>query len=191
MTVTNASSVTNSLSLPWLTAAIGKLSVKGSATATTGGVYTVKSAGNLSGTADNFLFVYQALTADGEIRARLYSATSINTAGVMIRESLTSGSKYVFANYSGGKFRWQSRTTTGGSTSADNTSRVAPPNVWVRVVRTGNMLYSYQSTTGSTWTLMSSRSISMAANIYVGFAATSGSASTLATSVFDKVTVTP
>src|SRR6185436_10631425 len=53
------------LPAPWLTADIGTVSV-GSADESSG-TYTVAGAGNISGKTDNFRFVYQALTADGEI----------------------------------------------------------------------------------------------------------------------------
>ena len=46
---------------PWQTASIGNLGANGSV-AVSNGVYSVTSAGNISGTADNFNFLYQALS---------------------------------------------------------------------------------------------------------------------------------
>ena len=119
------------------------------------------------------------------------TGTSART-GAMIRESLTSGSEYAFMGISpNGTFRWQCRSTTGGSTSSTASTTGTPPNVWTRLVRTGNVLYGYQSTDGATWTEVNSRTITMATQIYVGLAVASGSSNTLNTATFNGVAVVP
>ena len=172
------------LPAPWQTTDIGSVGVSGSASMSNG-LYTVKGAGNLSGTADNFRFVYQPLSGDGEIKVRLNSVDNTGTSGrigVMIRESLTSGSEYALMGISpDGTFRWQRRSSTGGTTSSTTSTLGTPPNVWTRLVRTGNTLYGYRSTDGTNWTQVNSRSITMATNIYVGLAVASGSSNTLNT----------
>ena len=182
------------LPAPWQTADIGSVGVVGSASMSNG-VYTVQGAGNISGTADNFRFVYQPLSGDGEIKVCLNSAGNTGTSGrigVMIRESLTSGSKYALMGISpDGTFRWQRRINTGGSTSTSTSTIGTPPNVWTRLVRTGNALYGYNSTDGTNWTQVNSRNITMATNIYVGLAVASGSSNTLNTATFTNVTVVP
>jgi len=182
------------LPAPWQAADIGSAGVAGSSSVSNS-VYTIKGAGNISGTADNFRFVYQTLSGDGEIKARLNSVGNTGTSGrigVIIRESLTSGSEYAFMGISpDGTFRWQRRSNTGGSTSTTTSTISTPPNTWVRLVRTGNTLYGYSSTDGTTWTLVNSRSITMATNIYVGLAVASGSSNTLNTSTFTNLTVVP
>jgi Domain of unknown function (DUF4082)/Bacterial Ig domain/Bacterial Ig-like domain (group 2)/Fibronectin type III domain len=182
------------LPAPWQTADIGSVSAAGSASMSNG-IYTVKGAGNISGTADNFRFVYQPLSADGEIKSRLNSVGNTGTSGrigVMIRESLTSGSKYAFMGISPDcTFRWQRRSSTGGNTSTTTSTIGTPSNIWIRLVRTGNTLYGYKSTDGTNWTLVNSHSITMATNIYVGLAVASGSSNTLNTATFTNVTVIP
>jgi len=182
------------LPAPWQTADIGVVGAAGSANVVSG-VYTVKGAGNLSGTADNLRFVYQSLSGDGEIKVRLNSVSDTGTnarVGVMIRESLTSGSKYAFMGIPpNGTFRWQRRRDTGGSTSATTSTIGTPPNAWVRLVRTGGTLTGYRSTDGVTWTQVNSRSITMATSIYVGLAVASGSSNTLNTATFSNATVVP
>ena len=182
------------LPAPWQTADIGSVGVAGSASMSNG-IYTVKGAGNISGTADNFRFVYQPLSGDGEIKVRLNSVENTGTSGrigVMIRESLTSGSEYAFMGISpDGTFRWQRRSSTGGTTSSTTSTIGTPPNVWARLVRTGNTLYGYKSTDGTNWTQVNSRSITMATNIYVGLAVASGSSTSLNTATFTNVTVVP
>ena len=182
------------LPAPWQTADIGSVGAVGSASVSNG-LYIVKGAGNISGTADNFRFVYQPLSGDGEIKVCLNSVEDTGTSGrigVIIRESLTSGSEYAFMGISpDGTFRWQHRSKTGGSTSSTTSTIGTPPNVWVRLVRTGNWLYGYSSTDGTNWTQVDSRSITMATNIYVGLAVASGSTTSLNTSTFGNVTVVP
>lgn len=193
----NSSAVTISVSglpAPWQTVDIGSVGVVGSASVSNG-VYTVKGAGNISSSGDNFRFAYQTLTGDGEIKVRLNSLANTGTSGrggVMIRESLTSGSKYAFMGISpDGQFRWQRRSSTGGRTSSTTSIIGTPPNVWIRLVRSGGTLYGYRSTNGTTWTLVNSRSITMATSIHVGLAVASGSSSTLNTATFSNLTVVP
>jgi sulfur relay (sulfurtransferase) complex TusBCD TusD component (DsrE family) len=182
------------LPAPWQTTDIGKVGVTGSASMSNG-LYTVQGAGNISGTTDNFRFVYQPLSGDGEIKVRLNSVGNTGTSGrigVMIRESLTSGSKYAWMGISpDGTFRWQRRSNTGGSTSTTTSTVGTPPNAWTRLVRTGNALYGYNSTNGTNWTQVNSRSITMATYIYVGLAVASGSSNTLNTATFTNVIVVP
>jgi len=182
------------LPAPWQTVDIGSVGVIGSATVSNG-LYVVNGAGTLSGTADAFHLVYQPLTGDGEITACLNSVQNTGTngrVGVIIRESLLSGSAYAFMGIStGGQFRWQRRNKTDGSTASSTSGSGAPPNVWTRLVRTGSTISGYKSTNGTTWTLVNSRSITMATNIYIGLAVASGNATTLNESTFTNITVVP
>ena len=182
------------LPAPWQATDIGSVGAVGSASMSSG-VYTLKGAGNVSGSADNFRFVYQSLSGDGEIKAQISSmqTTSMSArAGGMIRESLTSGSKYAFMGISpDGTFWWQARNYTGGSTRSITSSVGMPPNAWLRLVRTGDTLYGYESTDGTTWTLVNSRKITMATSIYVGLVVASGSTNTLNTATFTNTNVVP
>jgi hypothetical protein len=182
------------LPLPWLTANIGSIGISGNVTSSNG-TFTVQGAGNIGGSGDNFRFLYQNLSGDGEIRAQIYSAQNTGSGdltGAMVRESLTSGSKYALMGLSpGGPMRWQRRSSTGSGTMSSKYGNASPPNVWVRVVRTGNTLSGYKSVDGINWTLVNSANIAMASNIYIGLAEASGSASTLATSLFTNVMVVP
>ena len=90
-----------------------------------------------------------------------------------------------------GTFRWHRRSRTAGSSSSTTSTIGTPPNVWMRLVRSGNTLYDYRSTDGTTWTEVNSRSITMAANIYVGLVVASGSSNTLNTATFNNITVVP
>jgi hypothetical protein len=194
LTVVGNASPIRALPAPWQMANIGTLCLNGSATISNN-LYSVQGSGNLSGLADNFCFLYQTLSGDGEVRAQITSAQNTGSGdcvGAMIRESLTTGSKYALMGLSpGGPFRWQRRTSTGGNTSSSKAGSATPPNAWTRLVRTGNTLAGYKSTTGTNWTLVSSSTITMATNIYIGFAVASGNTNRLATCLLTNVAVTP
>jgi hypothetical protein len=182
------------LPAPWQTAVIGSVGAAGNASESYG-TYTVQGAGNIAGAADSFRFVYQPLSANGDITARINSISTngVNRCvGVMIRESLASNSEYAFMGVGQSlNYRWQRRSNTGGSTSSSTGALASLPNTWVRVVRVNNTLSGYTSTNGVNWTKLGSANVKMAANIYVGFVEASGNAITLNTSVFSNVSVTP
>jgi hypothetical protein len=182
------------LAAPWQTADVGNVGLSGSASLAAG-VCTVQGAGDIGGSSDGFHFLYQALTGDGEIRAQISSVQSTGGAayvGVMIRETLTAPSAFAAMGISpNGWIRWERRNATGSSYSATKAGSGAPPSVWVRIVRSGNNFSGYKSTDGVNWTPVSSTTVTMASNVYIGLAVASGNTSTVNTSVFSNVTVVP
>jgi hypothetical protein len=190
----SATITVTSLLPPWQTMDIGSLGLAGTAS-TSNGLFTVAGAGQISGTADSFRFLYQPMSGDGSIQTCISSAQNTGSAGdigLMIRESLTSGSKYAFMglqpNYN---FRWQRRSSTAGSTASTTSGSGTPPSTWVRLVRSSGVFYGYKSLDGTNWTQVTRRSINMATNIYVGIAVASGVSNVLNTSTFTNVTVVP
>lgn len=172
---------------------VGAVGQFGSATFVNG-VYTVKGSGTgvVGTTADQFHFVYQPLSGDGTIVARVLSVQggASPEAGVMIRETLTPGATNAFPSSYGSYVLFIRRTTTGGSTSsAYDASGLALP-YWVKLVRSGNTFTGYRSADGVNWTqLETGFTISMAANVYVGLAVSSGANSALTTATFDNVSI--
>jgi hypothetical protein len=78
--------------------------------------------------------------------------------------------------------RWRAGTISTGSV----------PNIWVRLVRSGTIITAYKSTNGTTWTTVGSTILTtFASNCYIGLAVGSGSDTTLNTSQFSNVSVTP
>jgi regulation of enolase protein 1 (concanavalin A-like superfamily) len=178
---------------PWASRDIGAPSLAGSATYTTG-TFTIRAAGaDIWGTSDQFHFVYRTLSGDGEIVARVGSLTNTQgwaKAGVMIRESLTAGSRYALTMVSatnGAGFQ-QRVTTNALSTSLKGTSGLPPR--WLRLVRKANTYTGYESTDGVTWRLVGSGTISMASSVYVGLAVTSHRAAMRTTANLDNVRFT-
>jgi hypothetical protein len=183
------------LSPPWQTADIGAVALTGNASESNG-VFTVQGSGNVAGRTDSFRFVYQSLSGEGDITTKINSMSTTGAnrcVGVMIRESLAPNSKYAFMGIGQNlKFRWQRRSNTGGNTSSTTSILATPPNSWIRLVRTSDTINSYLSTNGVNWTRLTSiNGFTMATNVYVGFVVASGDTSTVNTSVFSNVTVTP
>lgn len=185
---------------PWVDTDIGTVGVAGY-DGWVNPTFTLKGAGGgtLVTNTDGMNFVYQPLSGDGTIIARVVSTSGSGSqeAGVMVRETLNSGATNVQMMYyagasGGGGFNLTERTSTGatsdGYVSAQGIS-VSPP-YWVKLVRSGNTFSGYASSDGETWIQVgSSETISMATNVYVGLYVTNRSTSALATGTFDSVSI--
>jgi hypothetical protein len=113
-------SYSQSLPSPWSAQDIGSPSVPGNSSFD-GTRFTVTAAGkDIWGQSDQFRFVYQQVTGDVEIIARVDSVTMANSwskSGVMIRSSLAANAAHGFALVSAGKgvglqYRAQSEGTS-------------------------------------------------------------------------------
>ncbi len=179
---------------PWLTADIGTTGLVGRAEYF-GGKHAISGAGTFGGTTDGYRYAYQMLSGDGSIVARVSTLQNTGTGaavGIMIRDTLTNNARMGALTVDGtGAWRWQRRTTTGGNVSTTTSSSGTAPNIWVRLVRSGNSVTASRSTDGATWTPISSVTIVMASNCYIGLTVGSGSTTTLNTSEMDNVTVVP
>jgi hypothetical protein len=167
--------------------------MRGSATFASGS-YTVKAGGSdIWSSSDQFHFVYQPVTGNTEVVARVASIGNTDPwskAGVMIRESLTAQSRHAMVVASAGKgYAFQRRPETGEySVHTSGGTGTAPG--WVKLVRTGDLFEAYRSSTGSTWTKIGSDTIPMGDTVYVGIAATSHNATALTTDVIDNLKIT-
>jgi len=163
--------------------------------------HTISAGGaDIYGTADNFRFLYQSISGDVTITARVQSLTNANTwtkAVVMIRENDTAaGARNVATVVSPtatNKYRRQVRSATGGSsTSAASTANSAIPS-WIRLQRVGSTFTSFHSTNGTSWTQIdtSTTLTGFPTTAFVGLGVTSHTttANTTATAVFTDVTV--
>ena len=179
---------------PWTSLDIGSPAIAGSA-AYSSGTFTVKGAGaDVWDASDQFRFVYQPMTGNGQVIARVASVSNQHAwvkAGVMVRSQLTAGSAHAFALVSSAKgTAFQRRVTAGGATTHTAGPAAVAPS-WVRLVRSGNTFSAYSSSNGTAWTLIGSQSITMGATVYVGLAVTSHNAAALATASLTNVQVIP
>jgi hypothetical protein len=184
----------NPLSPPWSSQDIGALGGSGAA-GFDGTTFTgIGSGADISGTSDAFRFIYQPLSGNGAIIARVVTQENTSAwakAGVMIRETLNANSKHAMVVVTPGNgVALQYRTTTGGSSGNVNTGGPVAP-YWVQLVRSGNTFSGYLSPDGVSWTLVGSVTVSMGTDVYIGLAVTAHNNSLLDTATFDNVSVFP
>jgi regulation of enolase protein 1 (concanavalin A-like superfamily) len=180
------------LPAPWLNQDIGSVGVAGSVSYTSG-AFTVRASGQqIWNTADGLHYVYQSLSADGTIVARVGNLTggaSTQSAGVMIRETLDANSKHAYVAFSQSQIYFTNRATTGGTTSAQSLTGKTLP-YWVKLTRSGSTFTAAASPDGVNWVQVGTpRTITMTGTVYVGLVVSSGQNSALATAIFDNVSI--
>lgn len=188
-------SVLGSLPAPWQHCDVGAVAVPGSAGCDTN-VFTIQSSGSgITNQADSFHFIYQTLTGDGQIIARVMAVENTDPfaeGGLMVRETLATNSPFAFMAITPSSlatFGWRNATNQ----NSGQTSPVAllTTNCWVKLVRSGNILLGYYSTNGATWLQSSSVSVAMQKTVYIGLASTANNNTTLNTTTFDQVQFSP
>jgi regulation of enolase protein 1 (concanavalin A-like superfamily) len=180
------------LPAPWASADIGSPALTGSATYGTG-TFTVKAAGtDIFNSSDQFRFVYQLFTGDGDVTARIDSvsaADSYSKAGVMMRESLSASSSHAFTLLTASRgVRFARRPTPGGASLTTTGTNAAPP-YWVRLRRQGDTFQAFESSNGTTWRLVGQQAIAMSQTIYAGLAVTSHNVSVRTTATISQIAV--
>ena len=180
------------VSSPWSSQDIGGVGITGLAY-DSAGTFTVSGSGkDIWGTSDQFRFVYQAVSGNVDITARVASEQNTDPwtkVGVMFRNSLDQTDAFAFMDVTPGNgTAFQYRATKGGQPTNNNTGTFTAP-YWVRLVRSGNTISGYRSASGVTWSLQASTTITMGSTIYVGLDVCSHNNSLLNTSTFDHVTI--
>jgi regulation of enolase protein 1 (concanavalin A-like superfamily) len=186
--------VASSRATPFTDQDIGTVAAAGSATSSNG-AYTVNGSGaDIWGTADAFHFMYQQWTGDGTFIVRVTGMTNTNgwaKAGLMIRQDLTAGSPNMFlcTNPGGGVASFFRLSPGGSTTYYGYQSEFIYSPVWLKLVRTGNVMATYFSADGVSWQVLdsSAATVPLPATVYVGVAVTSHADGTLCTATFDHL----
>ncbi len=190
------------LDAPWSSADIGAVGLIGSAFSVSN-LYTVNGSGaSLTGTTpDQFRFVYQLMNGDGSVETQVLSQSRTNVAGyagIMIRESTATGSRYMFvARQGNGPLVARTRASTGGSTASTNlvglTTLPGPTltNCWLKLSRSNNLFSSFISTNGLNWTVFATNTVAMSTNVIFGPFVTSGNTNQLDSGTFTNITAVP
>ena len=190
------------LDAPWSSADIGAVGLIGSAFSVSN-LYTVNGSGaSLTGaTPDQFRFVYQLMNGDGSVETQVLSQSRTNVAGyagIMIRESTATGSRYMFvARQGNGPLVARTRASTGGSTASTNlvglttVSGSTLTNCWMKLSRSNNLFSSFISTNGLNWTVFATNTIAMSTNVIFGPFVTSGNTNLLDSGAFTNITAVP
>ncbi|MFA6287903.1 MAG: PA14 domain-containing protein [Opitutaceae bacterium] len=147
---------------------------------------------NISGSADSFRFVYQAMPSDGRIIARvaqqLESQPSVKS-GVMIRETTASNARHVIlATIPSTGVRLQKRATTG-TVATTVASQVGALPRWLKLEKIGTRMDAFSSADGQAWSFTGTVTADYGTTALVGLAAHSDLAWTHTQTLFDNIQV--
>jgi hypothetical protein len=142
------------------------------------GTYTMVASGeDIWANSDQFHFAFKQVTGAIAIIAKVESLENTDPfakAGVMIRDTLEPGSRYValFITPENG-VRFQYRNTAGGITDRLFAEGITAPQ-WVKLERTaGGLVRGYYSEDGATWERFNLIQVRMDMPAYIGLALTS------------------
>jgi regulation of enolase protein 1 (concanavalin A-like superfamily) len=177
---------------PWWNQDIGVVGFTGGAS-TDGVTYTVAGSGaDIWNQSDAFQYVYQSVSGDGSIMARVASQDNTGAyakAGVMIRETLDPGSKHALVDLTPSHGTEYIRRTATGANAVSNFHTGTQVPYWVRLDRIGNTLTAYDSADGVNWNLVGSAQVPMAPTVYVGLAVCAFNNSALNNSSFNNISL--
>jgi len=180
------------LPAPWTASDIGTILPSFSSYDETRNRFTLTAAGSgIGGTGDAGHFMCQQIVGDGSITARVVSVQSVGAitqAGVMFRQTLATGSRfmYMYMPSSGNAFSYYRATTNGGHT-ATAVARSAP--YWVRIEKVGSLFTSYVSADGISWAVVSSVNLAIGDNPYACLVSSSRTPTALAETIYENVSV--
>jgi fibronectin type 3 domain-containing protein len=160
---------------------------------TSGTAYTVTGGGvDIAGAqADGFRYVYQQVNGNFDAEVQVASLTQTvqpnSRAGLMVRESLDAGSQMVFSGATASNgYRFSYRSTEGQLGVFNTVGTVNYPNVWVRLVRKGNVFTTYSSPDGTTWTETGTVEMSLSSVLYLGMVVSSHDVTQTVTAQFQN-----
>ncbi len=136
---------------------------------------------------DGLSFVYQRVTGDAEVSVRVASiAPAAGVAGLMVRGTLDPASPHLWLRTSPSGQRSVRRQLAAGLAATTTTIGSGGMPAWLKLVRQGVLVSLYQSTNGTTWTLLATEAVDLPASIYIGWAVARSTASSLL-AVLDNV----
>ena len=181
---------------PWTCADIGSPTPAGSQSYDPNtGTWTITAGGaDVTGTSDQFHYVWQTLTGDGSVSAQVATQTDTSSsakAGIMLRASTDPAApNYTVFVTPGTGIKVQVRSVQGGSTTKIANPAGTVPQ-YLMVTRSGNTFSTYTSPDGVTWTLIpgSTFTVSLPTSLLAGLAVTSHNTTTAGTVTMNSVTV--
>jgi len=192
--ITSRQTTSRHTTSPWVSQDVGRSTPAGEFHIDNGQLTISAAAGQMQGPADRFNFVYQMLSGDVRITARLDSLAPAHlwsNAGLMIRSSLQPDAAHAAVIVRGDAGpALQTRTQNGGLTmdrSASPAGSGAPQ--WIGLERAGSRVTASTSPDGTTWTAIGTTSIELGADVYVGIAVTSQDAAQSAVAQLSQVSV--
>lgn len=152
-----------------------------------GDVFGVNAAGfGVRESGEEFHFLHQTWTADGEISARVIPSSLAVFAGLMVRSDLTPGAPSATIQLNAGLAPFRARALPQGkiSMSPDETT---PAPAWLKLKRTGGLVSAYKSVDGRNWVLVGVSPLPAGKAVYAGLMTASGISDRRAHATFDQV----
>lgn len=154
-----------------------------------------RAGGQITEGDDGFLFVYQALSGDFEISARLASLAPADNfvgplAGLMIRDSLRTDGRFAAAVISPTATTF-ARKVEGHSKIAATHKENATAPAWLKLTRYANRVRIYTSTDGREWNLFAGERFELPEHLFVGLCTMARSKETAANALFEHVSIVP
>jgi hypothetical protein len=178
------------------TADIGSVGVAGNDDNLQGGGCVITGSGSdIWGAADAFRFGYVPMNGDCTVTARVNSQDATDgwaKAGVMIRSSLAANAAQAsMLTTPGNGMVFQYRTTNRGQTGSNTALNPGTlPDIWLRVVRSGNTFTAWTSPDNANWTIVGTQTITMGTTVYAGLAVTAHNNSMASSAMFSTAFVT-
>ncbi len=173
-----ANTETQFVSVAYVPADVGLTGYTGQVVNVPGGFDVITAGTDIGGGLDQMTFNYQQRTGDFDVMVRVAGMTLSDVwakAGLMARETLTVGSPFAASLTTpsvGGCFMMY-RASVNGAAVTLGSYPVMHPYTWLRLQRVGSTFNSFAGFNGQSWNLLGTFNITMAANLYVGMAATS------------------
>jgi hypothetical protein len=181
------------------------------------GVFTLQAGGEgLANEVDGGMFVYQALSGNGSIRARLVSQTDgaddgLTQTAVSFRAGTGPGAQVTRLVYtSGNQLQPEVRVTEDaaplaagepgsnsvglyglGTDKSPAAGRKIGSGIWIGIERNGNTFAWYWSEDGKVWNNIGGNTLALPAEALVGIEASKHGGAGVQTSVVDNVTIGP
>ena len=148
-------------------------------------IITSNSVGDIYGTSDRFHYLYFNQTGDVAVTCLVKSLNGTHSwrkGGIMFRKNLGPRSANAAMIKTGGGtpggsgFSHQRRLTEGAATEVWNIVNYQAPNVWLRLVKTGNTITSYFKKDGDlAWMRYLSTDVDLGSQFYIGIAVSANS----------------
>jgi hypothetical protein len=180
---------------PWARMDIGGSVNAASISITNQSIKLSRTGGDVYGSADQAIYLYQPLKGDGSIVAHLAEiipkdANQHAIAGVMLRTSLAPGGIAASALYSpsvGPIFLSRNEHDQ----PCNNTTGPTNAGGYLKLQRAGNRISGFRSDDGKHWESIAQADIPLTETVYLGVTLAAGDDGVAASAVFDHVTVGP
>ena len=179
---------------PWLSCDVGDAAKPGNFSCVNKTLVIKASGSDIWNNNDGFRYAYQYVDGDCEMYTKVESLEGTHEwakAGIMVRESLSGGSRTAYvcvSNRNGATFH--QRTRTNESMEGGNQTPDIKAPYWVKLTRKGNTFNYYGSANGSKWKTLGIIDVPMVRNVYIGFALTSHNNNEISKAVFSNYRLT-